>query len=308
MALKNSLYSITYLGIWYKGEALTWQEVLERAVKFGFDGVEFGGKLPHANPMYWTADVRKAVVDKAGSLGLALPALSANNDFSSPVPEHREAHLLMVKEQLKLAADLGCKVLRVLAAWPGITMRDGVANYEEARGNWARAFRDVPLTRRKRFVTDTLKEACKYAEEYGVPMALQNHAPITVTWKDAYDLIMEVDSPWLKMCFDLNHECDDPDIIREAFDTIGHIDVHNHYNGEWERKDGVPVPKRVLGTDPQVNYPAFVKGMKRVGYDGYLSFEFCHPAMRGLELAGIDYVDEQAQLALEYMKDLIANA
>ena len=308
MALKTCLYSITYLGIWYKGGALTWQEVLDRAKKYGFDGVEFDAKRPHANPMDWTCDIRKTVVNRAGGLGLTLPALSANNDFSSPVPEHREAQLLMVKEQLKLAADLGCKVLRVFAAWPGITMRDGIADYTEARGNWDRYFRDVPTIQRWRFVRDTLKEACKYAEEYGVTMALQNHSPIAVTWKDVYDFVTEVNSPWLKICFDLNRECDDPAIIKEAFDVIGDLDVHYHFNGEWERVNGVPVPKRCLHRDAQVNYGAFIHEMKRVGYDGYLSFEFCHPAAVNSDIVGIEYVDEQTQLALEYTLDLIKNA
>ncbi|WZL78776.1 sugar phosphate isomerase/epimerase [Eubacteriales bacterium mix99] len=308
MSLKTCLYSITYLGIWYKGEALTWQDVLARAKKFGYDGVEFDCKRPHANPMDWTEDVRKAVVDQAGTLGLALPVLSADNDFSSPVPEHREAQLLMVKEQLRLAADLGCKVLRVFAAWPGITMRDGMATYDEARGNWERCFRDVPFLQRWRFVRDTLKEACRYAGEYGVTMALQNHPPIVGTWREVYDMVTEVDSPWLKACFDLNHECDDPAIIREAFDTIGSMDVHYHYNGEWERKDGVLMPKRCLHHNPLMNYGTFVKEMKRVGYDGYLSYEFCHPAMDGSDFAGIDYVDGQTQMALEYTKGLMANS
>ena len=121
-------------------------------------------------------------------------------------------------------------------------------------------------------------------------------------------MVTEVDSPWLKVCFDLNHECDDPDMIHEAFDTIGPMDVHYHYNGEWERKDGVPVPKRFLHHDHLVNYGAFIREMKRIGYDGYLSYEFCHPAMIGPDLAGVDYIDEQAQMALEYTKGFIANS
>ena len=77
--MKIGLYSITYLGCWYKDRPLTWQEVLQRAKDFGYDGVEFGAKRPHANPMDWDQNTRKAVVDRAGELGLELPALAANN-------------------------------------------------------------------------------------------------------------------------------------------------------------------------------------------------------------------------------------
>ena len=39
-AMKIGLYSITYLGLWYRGPALTIEEVIERAGRFGYDGVE----------------------------------------------------------------------------------------------------------------------------------------------------------------------------------------------------------------------------------------------------------------------------
>ncbi len=137
--MKVGLYSITYLGIWYDGPALTWKEVLHKAKELGYDGVEFDAKRPHANPMDWDERTRDAVRSEAEKLGLELPAVASNNDFSSPVPEHRECQLLMVREQARLAADIGAKVIRLFAAWPGITLRDGTAYYEEARQGYERA-------------------------------------------------------------------------------------------------------------------------------------------------------------------------
>src|ERR1700704_6370284 len=45
--MKIGLYSITYLGIWYHGPALTIEELIERARTFGYDGIEIDGKRPH---------------------------------------------------------------------------------------------------------------------------------------------------------------------------------------------------------------------------------------------------------------------
>ena len=64
--MKVGLYSITYLGCWYKDRPLTWQEVLQRAKNFGYDSVEFDAKRPHANPMDWDQNIRKAVKHRAG--------------------------------------------------------------------------------------------------------------------------------------------------------------------------------------------------------------------------------------------------
>lgn len=62
MSIKVCLYSITYLGVWYRGGSLTWKEVLRRAKDFGFDGVEFDAKRPHANPMDWDERTRREIV------------------------------------------------------------------------------------------------------------------------------------------------------------------------------------------------------------------------------------------------------
>jgi len=49
--VKIGLYSITYGGVWYRGDALTVEQVIERARKFGYQGVEIDGKRPHGNPL-----------------------------------------------------------------------------------------------------------------------------------------------------------------------------------------------------------------------------------------------------------------
>ena len=308
--MKVGLYSITYLGIWYKDRPLTWQETLQRAKDFGYDGVEFDAKRPHANPMDWNQDTRKAVVNRAGELGLELPVLAGNNNFASPVPEDREAQLLMVREQIKLAADLGCKILRIFGAWPGITFRDGWATYDESFRESDRAWAGVPRMIRWNHMKECITEAAKIAGDYGVILALQNHPPIVRNWRDAYDMILSINSPNLKICFDIPHNEDSKENVTAAINTIGNLDVHFHYNGEFKRlPDGKIVGLPTVFGEPIQNYPHIVNELARIGYDGYLCWEFCHNVTDSKGNPGtLREVDEQTQLALEYMRSLVADA
>ena len=51
--MKLGLYSITYLGLWYRGEALPLGDMIRRAKEYGYDGIEIDGKRPHGNPLDW---------------------------------------------------------------------------------------------------------------------------------------------------------------------------------------------------------------------------------------------------------------
>src|SRR6266536_4900365 len=48
-----SLYNVTYIGLWYRGDALSTQQVVERAQTFGYGGVEIEAKRPHGFPLDW---------------------------------------------------------------------------------------------------------------------------------------------------------------------------------------------------------------------------------------------------------------
>lgn len=121
--MKVGLYSVTYLGIWYQGGALEVAELFAKAREMGYSGVELDGKRPHANPMDLDAKARAELKRVSLGEGTEICAVAANNDFTSPVSEHLECQLLMARELVRLAADLGAPVVRLFAAWPGVTVR-----------------------------------------------------------------------------------------------------------------------------------------------------------------------------------------
>ena len=101
--IKVGLYSITYLGIWYDGPALTFSELVQRAKAYGYAGIELDGKRPHGNPMDLDQRTRDEMRNILEREGVEMVCVAANNDFSSPVAEHRECQLLMVRELARLA-------------------------------------------------------------------------------------------------------------------------------------------------------------------------------------------------------------
>src|SRR5512146_2229009 len=51
LGMKLGLYSITFSGVWYRGAPLKLEDIIRRAKKYGYDGVEIDGKRPHGNPL-----------------------------------------------------------------------------------------------------------------------------------------------------------------------------------------------------------------------------------------------------------------
>jgi sugar phosphate isomerase/epimerase len=313
--IKLGLYSISYGGIWYKGPALSFDELCRRTKEFGFDGVELDNKRPMGNPMDLDQKKRGEMLNSLAKYGLEIPCIAANNDFSSPMPEHRDCQLLMVRETTRLARDMGAKIVRLFAAWPGIPVHNGIGSYELVRDNtgYFSFTRQYPFsTRHDRwsFVRDCLIEAAKMGEENGVIMVLQNHAPLIRHWKDTYDMVREVNSPWLKVCLDLPiFEKQDREYIANAVRTIGDLQIHSHYGGEYYRNtDGEVKQKSPESRFNEIlpDYSHFMGLMNEIRYSGYFTFELCHPVLNeDHSIAGIDYVHEQVNLAREFMYNII---
>jgi len=301
------LYSFIFLGIWFRGDALTLEEMIKRAKKYGYAGIEIDGKRPHGNPLDMTRSRCRELRSIADGEGIEIYGVAANNDFSSPVSEHRECQILYVRELIRMASDLGAKTLRVFLAWPGVTEDNGVATYGIAVPRWE-AFRQGFSERQIwDWCREGLAECARYAGDAGVTLALQNHKPVINTHHDALRMAREVNSPHLKVSLDAPiMPVKTPEYIRQAALDVGSLQVLSHFGGEYVRGDDGRVkcsPTYKRGAD---FYLPFVKAMREIGYKGYIGYELCHslPVVNG-KTVGIEFAEKNAQLAAEFMRDLI---
>ncbi len=311
--MKVGLYSISCSGTWFNDRPpLTVEEFVDTAKKYGYDGVELDLKRPHGSPIDLGAKRCAEIREYVEKSGLDLCAVAANNNFASIVPEHIENELLMVKEQIRVAKELGAPVLRLFAAWRGIVMKNGVATYETpAKYHTYYGALDYEL---RQSVVACLKECVKWAEDAGVILALQNHHPIINTYHDMLDFVSWVDSPYLKCCLDApccgwTEKTQTSEYLTQAVKDVGDAQMLTHANAEFvEEADG---SLTMISFDPVIqpvltNYPAFVKALKNQGYEGYISYEFCHMPFHGGKVLGYnDFIENQIRLAQIYFRSLI---
>ena len=232
---KLGLYSITFAGIWYRGNPLTLEELIERARKYGYDGIEIDGKRPHGNPLDMPKSRCRELRSLADGQGIEIHAVAANNDFSSPIPEHRECQILYLRELIQMTADLGAKILRVFLAWPGVTRHPQIGQYSISKHLWAVAHQQFSAEETWAWCRDGLVESARYAGEEGVTLALQYCSSHRRSSRRAANG-REVNSPHLKVCLDSPMMPDkSPETIRQAALDVGSLQVLSHFGGEYRR-------------------------------------------------------------------------
>lgn len=299
--IKVGLYSITYLGVWYKGNALPLEEMIKKAKDYGYTGIEIDGKRPHGNPLDWPTQKCKELRKLADGNGIDIYGVAGNNDLSSPIVEHRECQIVYIKNLIRMTSDLGAKTLRLFMGWPGVTLHPQLANYDIAKDIWNYTHAKFSEEDTWSWVRAGLTECAKYAADAGVILALQNHKPVVKDYPDVLRMVKEVNSPNLKVSLDVPIMDDkSPENIQKAAQAVGKLQVLSHFGGEYEKgTDG-----KVIGPD---YYRPFVKAMKEIGYSGYMSYELCHPlpVVNG-QTVGIEYADKNAKLAAEFMKGIIS--
>ncbi len=310
--MKVGLYSISCSGVWFNDRpALTVEEFIDTAKRYGYDGVEIDLKRPHGSPLDLDEKRCQEIVAYAKQQGLEICATAANNNFATVIPELLENELLMVREQIKVTKMLGAPVLRLFAAWRGIVMRNGIASYEPTRkAEYYGALRYELYQN----ILAAFKECAKWAEEAGVMLALQNHHPIIETYEDMLEFVRLVDSPNFKCCFDApccgwTEKTQSTEYMTKAVEEVGELQQLSHANAEFvQHKDG---SVEMVSFDPHAqpvltNYPAFIKASKKAGYKGYINYEFCHMPFRDGKVLGYnDYIEDQIRLAQIYFRNLI---
>jgi sugar phosphate isomerase/epimerase len=310
--MKLGLYSITYLGVWYQGRALTLPQLIKTAKRFGYEGIEIDGKRPHGNPLDWPASRCRELRAMAESEGIEIHAVAANNDFSCPAPEVREAQIAYVRELIRMTSDLGAANLRVFLAWWGITLHPQLASYDIMENLWPIVHQKFSSEEIWGWCRDALAECARYAADAGVTLALQNHRPVIRDYRDVLRMVREIDAPNLKVCLDAPLMLDkSAAAINEAARAVGPLQVLSHFGGEFERRDdgsirGYERNDGVVGRETNQYYRDFAASMAGIGYDGYISYELCHqlPVVNG-QTVGIEFADRNAELGAAFMREII---
>src|SRR5204863_5168935 len=146
----------------------------------------------------------------------------------------------------------------------------------------------------------------------GVMLALQNHKPIIKDHRDVLRMVREVNSPHLQVCLDVPLMPDkSAAAIGEAARAVGTKQVMSHFGGEFDRNPdgsitGVDRIDGVITGETNRYYRDFARAMHEIDYRGYFSYELCHqlPVVNG-ETVGIEFAHKNAQLAAEFMREII---
>ena len=310
--MKFALLTVSYAGLFYKGEALSLEQQIQKAAELGFDGLAIEAKRPIASPIDLSVADRRRVKDVADAEGIALCAIETMSNFASRYMEERENNLAMMREMLKLASDLGVDLVKIFAAWPGIVDdEDDTALYGPyERGNYYKQLYPADLRRWQRAV-DGIREVAGWAADLGIMLALQNHAPVLRPgYEDALAMMREIDRSNVRLCIDvpLFDDRQDDAYVRQAVEACGENILLTHF-GAWNfsaSEAGEPVQDIAPNIACRINYEAFVSALEEVGYDGYFVSEYCLPCIRDHRIGGIEEIDRANRLSLQYMKDLVA--
>ena len=305
--MKLALFTVTYCGLWYRGRPLSLKEQIEKAKTMGFDALTIETKRPVAFPADLDREARKEIREYSDSLGIELAAVETMSNFASPIIEDRENNILMVKECIELANDLGLPIVKIFAAWRGTMRVNGFGWYCEEV-----TYKPSPThLQRWNWCVEAIRDCAEWAEEYGVTLALQNHPPVTnYGYEDALQMVREVGEDNVKLCLDapLLGQQDD-EYVREAVQKCRDLIVLSHYGSlDFDEGPSGEILRRASRRRPLVNYPVFIGELKKIGYKGVLSSEECSPVLENHKFASIETVDRHVRAALRYMKKIVAEA
>ena len=301
--MKFILHSVSYSPAWKGQTALPLDRVIDKAAQLGFDGIELIAKRPHASPLDLNAEDRRRLKETILSKGLELACIAGYQDFSSglehPDLAHFEKELLYLRETVRLARDLDCRIVRIYSGF----LRPQVP-YED-QWNWCVQY---------------IREGAQFAGDNNVILALQNHSEITVHYNDLLQMIHEIGSPVVKIALDAPYVLKTGEPFEKAVTAAGPLIVFStasdfiqhevafHNAPSTFRMTGYYTLKRtqaVPAGEGCIDYRRYFQALKSVGYDSYMAYEICTPIRGGGSEVNLDRC---ASLSLAYLRQAYREA
>lgn len=185
-----------------------------------------------------------------------------------PDPTERRRQVRHLAEAMRVAADLGA------------AMVVGGSGSHNPRGPYWPHRENHTTAARERLI-DSLREAAKVGEQYGVVLALEGHVMTTLDSPERVsEIVRAVGSPAVRVNLDpvnfvadLTHLYDSTRLVARVFDLLGDLAVSGHVKDVYaEDRLVVHLSETVLG-DGEFDLRAYLTHFEQLLPDGYLFIE-----------------------------------
>ena len=219
----------------------------------GFDGIELT-IIPRFTTELSTLDSaeRKRIATLLKQHNLALPAIAAHSSLLDTDPDAHAKNMWRLKGGVDLAIDLaqGDEIAAVNTT-PGGKPEDWDTN--------------------KEFLVERVGELVEYGASKGVTIAMEPHiGAIIDTPEKVLELLELVNSPYLKVNFDISHF----DIVgiptEETVSALAPVSIHTHVK---DQKGLAPDFEFLIPGEGPFDYVEYLKLMEAHGYDGFITAE-----------------------------------
>jgi sugar phosphate isomerase/epimerase len=295
--MKPVLFSVSYAGLWGQA-ALDLPGFLEKAAQLGYPAVELMAKRPHLSVLDVTEEAAARLADQARALGIEIGTVAAYTDFTaSPAAAEipfAEMQVAYVRQLARLGRVLGARIIRVFTGY----MTDE-ASYKPDWDKCVRAIRDC----------------ADAAGDEGLILGVQNHHDVAAGPEAYLEFLADVDKPNCKAMFDpwapaLQGEdlyawakAAAPHMVQTTLADYVRLGRYAYQPGLVNYREVPAMVRAVPLGDGFIDLPAFFRGLKEGGFDGYVAYEMCSPLRGG---GSIENLDATAKKSLETIKTLAA--
>lgn len=234
----------------FSAPKLSFDELLDTAVKYGYDGIEprIGSGHAHKIEPGVDEDFLADAKSKAAEKGIKLACIATSARYSDPATTAE--NIALTRSAVDIAASLGVPVIRVF----GGPIPEGLKREDSFKS-----------------IVGALKEVAPYAEKKGVILCVETHDD----WCDPNDvknIIETVDHPNVMVNWDIMHPC-----LREGFNIEDSFNILKPYIHHVHVHDGVREGNkselRPIG-EGAVDHKKAVELLKECGYKGFISGEW----------------------------------
>jgi len=226
---------------------------IEHVAGLGFDGIELTVIPRFLTDLYaMDAAERKRIKQLLIDHDLDLPAIAGHTRLMETDPDLHAKNLQRLRDTIDLAVEW-----TIGDAPPALDTTTGGQS-----GQWET---------HKEMLAERMGELVEYGASRGVIIAIEPHvADIVDTPAKTIALLEMINSPYLKVNFDISHFDVIGMSIEESVAPLARHSVHTHVKDQLGR---APDHEFLIPGEGNFDYVTYLKSMQKHGYDGYITVE-----------------------------------